>query len=343
MLVGLISYSLYLVHWPITVMTRYYLLQNPQALQVLFIIVASFALAVLSWKFIETPFRGAGVFLTRKVVFASWGTAVALLVLLGLVGTFSVGLPARFPEMQVASAAGPSLWRNGVCFLDGSQTFDKWDAKKCALTHGYNENVLLWGDSFAAHYVPGIIAYGTQVNANVYQYTAAGCPPVLKYFSYKLPNCEAFNAHALEIIKQLNIKKVILSARWGLLTTRGGFDLRDTIKQIEAAGADVFVLGQSPEFGIDTRSLAARLKDRSDWYAANYDEALEVKIRTQSETAHYISPFEFLCEKTLCSFKTSAGLLYVDYGHFSERGSLAAVNSIFPLILGIEAKTSKAH
>ncbi|UFW51637.1 MULTISPECIES: acyltransferase family protein [Bradyrhizobium] len=342
-LVGLISYSLYLVHWPITVMMRYYLLQNPQALQVLFIIVASFVLAILSWRFIETPFRRGGAAMTRKAVFASWGTAVAFLVILGSVGTLSAGFPARFPDMQVAAAAGPGLWRNGVCFLDGSQTFDKWDAKKCALTHGYSENVLLWGDSFAAHYVPGIIAYGTQLNANIYQYTAAGCPPVLKYYSYKLPNCQAFNAHALEIIKQLGIRKVILSARWGLLTTRGGFDLRDTIRQIEAAGADVFVFGQSPEFGIDTRALAVRLKERSDWYAANYDEALEQKIRLQSEGAHYISPFDLLCEKTLCSFKTSAGLLYIDYGHFSEKGSLAAVKSIFPLISGVEARTSEAH
>lgn len=341
--VGLISYSLYLVHWPITVMTRYYLLKNPQALQVVLIIAASFVLAFWSWKYIETPFRRGGTLLTRKIVFSSWGIAVISLIAIGTLGTLSGGLPARFPAIQVTAQTGSDGWRKGVCFLDGSQTFERWDAQKCALTQGHNENVLLWGDSFAAHYVPGIVAYGAQVGANVYQYTAAGCPPILTYFSYKLPNCQAFNAHALELMKQLDIKKVILSARWGLLTSRGEFDLQDTIRQIEAAGADVFVLGQSPEFGIDVQSLAIRLTERSDWYAANYDETLEEKIRLQSEGAHYISPFDLLCEKTLCSFKTSAGLLYMDYGHFSERGSLAAVRSIFPLIAGVEAKTSEAH
>lgn len=343
-MIGLMSYSLYLVHWPITVMTRYYLLKNPQALQVALIIAASLILAFLSWKYVETPFRRGGPLLTRKVVFSSWGIAVTSLVAAGTLGVSSGGWPGRFPSIaQMAAQTGSQSWQQGTCFLDGSQTFEKWDAHKCMLTHGHAENVLLWGDSFAAHYVPGIVAYGTQVGANVYQYTAAGCPPVLKYFSYKLPNCQAFNAHALELITQLDIKKVILSARWGLLTSRGEFDLRDTIQRIEAAGAEVFVVGQSPEFGIDVQSLAIRLNERSDWYAANYDEALEEKIRLQSEGAHYISPLDLLCEKTLCSFKTSAGLLYMDYGHFSERGSLAAVKSLFPLISGVEAKTSEAH
>lgn len=341
--VGLISYSLYLVHWPITVMTRYYLLKNPQTSQVALIIAASFVVAFLSWKYVETPFRKKGPLLTRKVVFSSWGVAVASLIAVGSLSALSGGLPSRFPTTQIAAQTGSEGWRKGTCFLDGSQTFEKWDARKCTLTQGYAENILLWGDSFAAHYVPGIVAYGAQVGANVYQYTAAGCPPVLKYFSYKLPNCQAFNAHALELIRELAIKKVILSARWGLLTSRGEFDLHDTIRQIEATGADVFVLGQSPEFGIDVQSLAIRLKERSDWYAANIDEALEEKLRIQSEGAHYISPLDLLCEKTLCSFKNGGGLLYMDYGHFSERGSLAAVKSIFPLIEGIEAKTSEAH
>ena len=58
--IGIISYSLYLVHWPIAVFTRYDLLREPDLIHILFIVLASVVLAVFSWQFIESPFRRPG-------------------------------------------------------------------------------------------------------------------------------------------------------------------------------------------------------------------------------------------------------------------------------------------
>ena len=54
---GLISFSLYLVHWPLIVLSRYYLLRSPQGYEVVLLMAGSVALAFFSYRFVELPFR----------------------------------------------------------------------------------------------------------------------------------------------------------------------------------------------------------------------------------------------------------------------------------------------
>jgi len=56
--IGLISYSLYLWHWPILVFSRYYLVVTTLSpLQATVAVISMFAMATLSWRFVERPFR----------------------------------------------------------------------------------------------------------------------------------------------------------------------------------------------------------------------------------------------------------------------------------------------
>ena len=55
--VGLISYSLYLWHWPLLVFARYWSVTSLTGWQSATIVIASFILAALSWAYIEQPFR----------------------------------------------------------------------------------------------------------------------------------------------------------------------------------------------------------------------------------------------------------------------------------------------
>ena len=55
--IGLISYPLYLWHWPLLVFSKY-LAIKPQSTEIrVVLLMVSAALATLSWKYIETPFR----------------------------------------------------------------------------------------------------------------------------------------------------------------------------------------------------------------------------------------------------------------------------------------------
>ncbi|MFZ3072933.1 MAG: acyltransferase [Thermodesulfobacteriota bacterium] len=64
--IGLISYSLYLWHWPLLSLVRIVQLNNPPSAIILAAVIVSFLLAVLSWKFVETPFRNWSKLVLKK-------------------------------------------------------------------------------------------------------------------------------------------------------------------------------------------------------------------------------------------------------------------------------------
>ena len=76
-LVGLLSYSLYLWHWPILALWKYWFTNIEPSFGVL-AIGASFTLAYLSWRFVETPFRRGGPI--KKVSSVVTAAAVGLVV-----------------------------------------------------------------------------------------------------------------------------------------------------------------------------------------------------------------------------------------------------------------------
>jgi peptidoglycan/LPS O-acetylase OafA/YrhL len=331
--VGLISYSLYLVHWPLIVLSRYYLLRDPRGDEVVLLIAGSLALAVFSYKFVEFPFRRGEFARQRRVLFAQGAGAMAVVAMIGLAGASS-GFAWRFPDFN-EQAANPRTeqWRTGVCFLGIQQPPEQWNLNKCTLTRGNSGDMVLWGDSFAAHYVPGLLANERAIPYNIIEYTAAGCPPVIQYHSYSLPNCQQFNKGAIEMIEEIRPKVVILSARWDLLLAHGFFkDLQDTVDRIRATGAKVVVVGESPEFGIDVRSLSYWLRNRergaSSWQISNTDPTVREYLRTTTKGATLVDPIAALCHGNICPYEKGGRLLYVDYGHYSIEGSEVAVKAL---------------
>jgi hypothetical protein len=233
-----------------------------------------------------------------------------------------------------AAGGGEDLRKSGTCLLLGDPDYRNWDARECTRTSGAPENALLWGDSFAAHYVPGLLANADKLSANIMQYTAAGCPPVLDYYSYTLPRCQEFNRHALEIIKAYNIKSVVLSARWLTLDSRRLAMIQGTVEALRKAHVDVWLIGQSTEFAIDAWVIAYR-KGRSpegaDAWPIAFDSAINDRLRRYAEGARFIDPLASLCDRSLCPYSERGELLYSDYGHFSVLGSSRAVEAYFPL------------
>jgi peptidoglycan/LPS O-acetylase OafA/YrhL len=54
---GKISYSLYLWHWPIIVFHRMGFLPSSSSMDLPIVVGLSFVAAVISWKYVEAPFR----------------------------------------------------------------------------------------------------------------------------------------------------------------------------------------------------------------------------------------------------------------------------------------------
>jgi peptidoglycan/LPS O-acetylase OafA/YrhL len=178
--IGLISYSLYLVHWPIISFSYYYRLQKPDAFQASLIIVASVALAYLSWRFVEQPIRRPNPGVTQSRLLAGGVITIALFAAIGAVGIASKGIIGN-PQFVEQTIPGHQHWNEGKCFLANDPDYHRWSEGACTLTHSGGPKVLLWGDSFAAQYVPGIVANSSDIPGEILQYTAAGCPPIISY------------------------------------------------------------------------------------------------------------------------------------------------------------------
>jgi peptidoglycan/LPS O-acetylase OafA/YrhL len=332
--IGLISYSLYLVHWPINSFVHYLSLQNIGVPTVIAMMVGSLALATFSWKFVEQPFRQKRPFTAPLPIFAFSGAAIAVLCACGVAGALANGFPQRFPDFSTQKVQVGN-WRNGICFNEGSSPIETWNLADCARTHGFATNVMLWGDSFAAHYVSGLEANIGKIQANVVQYTYAGCPPDLTYFSYARPNCTRFNKRALTIIRDTRIQSVILSGRWTDYETRGFNGLQQTIDTLHGLGVRVYVIGQSPEFIADVQKIAFFAKrahaDNSEWPMA-MDPRINERVQPFTKGATFIDPLTSLCDAKGCSYADAGTgqFLYFDYGHFSTAGAILAVSKYWP-------------
>lgn len=185
--IGAISYSLYLVHWPIVVFFKYgRTAEIPTALKWLLVAI-SFAAAAILYRVVELPLRSNGRVYraptsTRTALFAS--AALAMLVLaIGAHAWTTGGWPWRLPVQLRNIPNETALWternvhaRVGSCFIY-APTAPTFDETSCLAKDPVKPNYLISGDSFGADaYVFLSKAYP---DVNFLQATAGNCHPLI--------------------------------------------------------------------------------------------------------------------------------------------------------------------
>ena len=295
---GLISYSLYLWHWPLLAFLRIYKNSNylPARLA-LPVVAASFAMAAFSWAVIERPFRRRPPKgFERATIFGLSGAAAASILALSLPGVVN-GLPARFdPLVALADAEAEDI------NPDRERCLDVWpDDGLCHFGASTDPNddadFLLWGDSHASAIMPGI-ANAARLTDKVGVFAGhVGCPPLLGVERVDLASdhdCADFNQQVFdELQARTDASLVILMARWyltaegyraenerGVSTLLSWADkpnaghqspernfgifrqaIADTVAAIRATGRRVIIVGGVPEIGWDVpRGIADHLR-----------------------------------------------------------------------------------
>ena len=107
--IGLISYSLYLWHWPILVFlqTNYVSTSSSWRLKA-GVFAASMVAGTLSWLLVERPFRTGQFRPGRRTLFLVTGVAVAVVAIVGVSMVASGGFPPDFPLTHALSTATPT-------------------------------------------------------------------------------------------------------------------------------------------------------------------------------------------------------------------------------------------
>ena len=96
--VGLISYSLYLWHWPIIVYAKLFLIHEPELLDNIVILLLSFFSAYLSWRFIESPFRTKTILKSKRALLITAFLTSLLIIIIGLTISAKQGYPERLSD-----------------------------------------------------------------------------------------------------------------------------------------------------------------------------------------------------------------------------------------------------
>ncbi len=226
--VGLISYSLYLWHWPIHVYSIYVARAAVGWTWSLALIALSFGLAILSWRFVEQPFRRRHVFPQRAIFRYGGSVTAATLLLSGLL--FSVhGLPQRFPAgvQRIRAEADDIEPRRHECFNRSAE--DVQQGRICTIgdARAPAPTFLVWGDSHGDALLPALNTDAASAYRKGLFVAHGRCPPLLHLSLTDEPTgrCAQLNDAVFRLAMRKDIKEVILVARWAYYDQGVGYGL----------------------------------------------------------------------------------------------------------------------
>lgn len=330
--IGKISYSLYLVHWPLVVFqqSNAVLLANGSLQLVkIVLVVASIVAAITCWWFVERPFRWPDLFPTdRLLTWVALWTGALLLVLASFF--VSKGWPDRYPQQARDMAAWLSydadpIYRGGQCFIASRHRLADFDRETCLILQPGKQNDLLVGDSHAAQLWHGLSA--TLPDHHVLQATASGCRPVLNRRANAKSACDAIMGYVFgDFLEHNKPRRVIIAARW---RPEDVASVVETLRWTRARGLETVLVGPIVEYDAPLPRLIARglTEGQPDLpvshrvaEAAELDKTLEEVARR--EGASYLSPYRALCSAERCVQTLSDGSpVQFDYGHLTQAGS----------------------
>jgi peptidoglycan/LPS O-acetylase OafA/YrhL len=346
--IGLISFPLYLWHWPLLVFARQSSAQQPSVELLSLMVAISIALAWLTYRLIERPIRFGNLAGARKALILS-----LLMIVIGYLG-FNIykrdGLSFRIPPALQKIATFSNDYdkdSNFECLIGITDTASENPSQCFHHIGNANKSILLWGDSYAWAMYAGINKVASP-QANVYLMAKAGCPPILADERFKENNCNAQNARVIDAIKNEKYDQVVLIARWDHWTYQSDkyiFSISKTIDHLKLMGVkQIYVIGPPPEWhpGLQDVLVKQALRDKLTHRLADRisegvttSPALDQQLQqlAQEKGISYISLLNILCNQDGCITKVGnepEDLIGYDDGHFSKKGG-AFVAKQFPI------------
>jgi peptidoglycan/LPS O-acetylase OafA/YrhL len=226
--IGLLSYALYLWHWPVFVIARLY---NPDATggdEMLLFAGLSLGLAWLTFRFVETPIRRRLALARPRRLWAGAAASLAGMALLGGAGAplaEAPGRPAPIPQ-PLAEAAEDHGPRWAPCFKARTRE-DYRRQGPCILSAGRATaspgadpdppGIVVWGDSHAGALLPGFDAAARAGARDGAFFARAACVPLLGVRrDPPRPGCAAFRQLVLDYIGRQPVRDVVLVGRWSV-------------------------------------------------------------------------------------------------------------------------------
>ncbi|WP_020473817.1 acyltransferase family protein [Zavarzinella formosa] len=345
--VGMISYSLYLWHWPVMMLAQYREAMPLPILDRVSLVFGSLLLGAASWRFVETPFRTKTFLATRPRLLMGMGTAVLALYATGVILYSRNGF-----EKRISPEAARFL-ATGAPEKDWMRLMTAQDIPDNMIWHGDRStppSILVWGDSYAMVTNPAIESLSRKTGVNSCMATRLGTPPLLDFIPENrvdyVYGCLQFNDAVMNYLRKTKIPTVILVARWSFYVDapEGAAALLKTVDSLNTLGIRICFMREVPRYPFDVpRTLArhamlgrdfkelalpAEIQDSMDQM---YGELLP-KLTERGVTI--LDPLPFLRSpenpRLLLPY-TSDGSLYIDPVHLSKLGAVTVEPMFAPV------------
>ncbi|MFI5032353.1 MAG: acyltransferase family protein [Reyranellales bacterium] len=357
--IGLISYPLYLWHWPLLSFAHLYDTATPSLLTRTALAVLSFPLAAATWHFVEKPIR----FGPRGEQKAGGKKAAVLLGLLLAVGVLGIGIYAKqgFPGRTIVNQKRAPVDRgqgDPVPPCAGRKSLPPELATICAshLNAGAKHRVVLWGDSHAAVWAMPLVRLAKERGFELYVLRHDGCPPIEGVWrpanNASITLCETpdIMRRIEDGIVGLEPDVVVLAARWtlyshgwvinGRMQKANGFlldrpasvatedtsqaalarQIPDSIHRLQARGVRVVVIKNPPVLRWEITNIRKSLAEIQVTAAEHAAwDRFTDGIFARLRDVAIFDPAKDLCHDT-CAVERDGKPLYFDDNHLSAVG-----------------------
>jgi len=290
--VGLISYSLYLWHWPLLSYLHYWVPKPGNTLQLIACGVA-FLLAVLSWRFVEQPFRTKSCLRTRRAIFA-WGAgAVVVVAGMGWGMHSSDGFRGRFQESTLLINDA----RERPSGMQGALRQHDWRGTPKTL-HQASEGsptLYLWGDSHLESVLHTMQSLGATYDLHVVGLTRPGAFHLdkknLRQRAQKIALAKAY----ADFLSREPSAHVLLFFHWRSLNDPEELALfKEVLTPLTSAGARLYLLTSPPIYEIDLPRFAVLSAYAGiDMQLELFPEALDAQGKQSEDFFSSLQPLSF--------------------------------------------------
>lgn len=339
---GLISFPLYLWHWPLLSFLR--ILEGSEVAQWkrAIAVTVAIALAGLTYEFIEKSIRH------RR------GPKVAI-TLVGLMGVAGIaGASGYLTEGFLGRIGAPRMVNSGdighlafFSYIHGhyfpctpkeiAQDAGDWNGYlRCFQSKaGDVHDVVLLGDSHAEHLFPGL---AEQLPDNNLVFYGKEGPP--------LPDNKAYSRILEVVLADNNVKTVLITAKWRQALRAYTEDawkkqLGSLLMSLTSSGKRVFLIEDVPAFSFipsrckyEGRFGVANLCNEPDQLPDAYNvQVFEAEARSTRDVV-VIATHDVFCRRGACSMAKDDVLLYRDDNHLNVAGSSLVASAIVARMRG---------
>jgi len=336
--IGLISYPLYLWHWPLLSLAHILRGEVPRSIR-LAMLALSVVLASLTYVVIERPIRfgrrGRGVVAGLAVVMAA--VCAFGIVIYRANGWLdrpvnrndAARLVEYYERMRKTELAGP--YRRECDFMEWQTERTREEVDPSCTAPGRAHTIFLWGDSFAQALSEGL-RDGVAGDTAVAQVTTSACGAAVDNFDLSVPGrrCEKANLYSMAAIQRLQPDLVVIAQSgghqaidWPLLSDR-----------VLALGAKhVVVVGPFPVWrpGLPRIYAERHMSDHAEYVSAGLDissfeidRAIAQRLSGRANVT-YLSLLDHLCRNKACLARVPGedplDLMALDFGHLTPKGS----------------------